>query len=54
MQHRKVLGQFLIVPNVNSAMNNLSTNLSVTGIENVPQSINIIAEKKKESVPQKY
>ena len=30
--------------NVNSAMNNLSTNLSVTGIENVSQSINIISD----------
>jgi hypothetical protein len=30
--------------NGNSVMNNLSTNLSVTGIENVSQSINIISD----------
>ena len=30
--------------NGNSVMNNLSTNLSVTGIENVSQSVNIISE----------
>ncbi len=30
--------------NVNSAMNNLATNLSTTGIENVSQSINIISD----------
>ena len=29
--------------NVNSAMNNLSTNLSITGTEKVSQSINIIS-----------
>ena len=30
--------------NGNSVMNNLSTNLSVTGIENVSQSVNIISD----------